>query len=32
MNVHEAPKYFENLDASSVDDLSDDEDLISRGR
>ena len=32
MNVHEALKYLENLDVSSEDDLSDDEDFISRGR
>ena len=32
MNVHEAPKYLENLHVSSEDDLSDDEDFISRGR
>ena len=31
-NVHEALEYLENLDASSEDDLSDDEDFISRGR
>ena len=32
MNVHEALEYLENLDVSSEDDLSDDEDFISRGR
>ena len=32
MNVHEAIEYFENLDVSSVNDLSEDEDFISRGR
>ena len=32
MNVHKALEYLENLDASSEDDLSDDEDFISRGR
>ena len=32
LNVHEAPEYFENLYVSSEDDLSDDEDFISRGR
>ena len=32
MNVHEALEYTENLDLSSIDDLSDDEDFISRGR
>ena len=31
MNVHEALEYLENLDESSEDDLSDDEDFISRG-
>ena len=30
MNVHEALEYLENLDVSSEDDLSDDEDFISR--
>ena len=32
MNVHEALEYLENLDVSSEDDLSDNEDFISRGR
>ena len=32
MNVHEALEYLENLDESSEDDLSDDEDFISRER
>ena len=32
LNVHEAPEYLENLYVSSEDDLSDDEDFISRGR
>ena len=32
MNVHQALEYLENLDVSSVDDLSDNEDFISRGR
>ena len=32
MNVHEALEYLKNLDVSSEDDLSDDEDFISRGR
>ena len=32
MNVHEAIEYFENLDVSSVNDLSEDQDFISRGR
>ena len=32
MNVHEAPECLENLHVSSEDDLSDDEDFISRGR
>ena len=32
MNVHEALEYLENLDVSSEDDLSDDEDFISSGR
>ena len=32
MNVHEALEYLENLDASSEDDFSDNEDFISRGR
>ena len=32
MNVHEALEYLENLDVSLEDDLSDDEDFISRGR
>ena len=32
MNVHEALEYLENLDVSSEDDLSDDEDFISRGK
>ena len=31
-NVHEALAYLENLDLSSEDDLSDNEDFISRGR
>ena len=31
MDVHEALEYLENLDESSEDDLSDDEDFISRG-
>ena len=31
-NAHEALEYLENLDASSEDDLSDDEDFISSGR
>ena len=32
MNFHKALEYLENLDESSEDDLSDDEDFISRGR
>ena len=32
MNVHEALEYLENLDVSTEDDLSDDEDSISRRR
>ena len=32
MNVHEALEYLKNLDVSSDDDLSDNEDFISRGR
>ena len=32
MNVHEALEYLKNLDVSSEDDLSDDEDFISEGR
>ena len=32
MNVHEALEYLKNLDASSEDDLSDNEDFISKGR
>ena len=32
MNVNEALEYLENLDVSLEDDLSDDGDLISRGR
>ena len=32
MNAHQALEYLENLDVSSVDDLSDNEDFISRGR
>ena len=32
MNVHEPREYLENVDVYSEDDLSDDEDLISRGR
>ena len=32
MNVHKALEYSESLDVSSEDDLSDDEDFISRGR
>ena len=32
LNVHEAPEYLENLYVSSEDDLSDDEDFISRRR
>ena len=32
MNVHEALEYLENLDVFSEDDLSDDDDFISRGR
>ena len=32
MNVHEALQYLENLNASSADDLSDDENFISKGR
>ena len=32
VNVHEALDYLENLDVSSEDDLSDDEDLMSRRR
>lgn len=32
MNVHEALEYLENLDVFSVDDLSDNDDFISRGR
>ena len=31
-NVHEALEYLENLDVSSENDLSDDEDFTSRGR
>ena len=31
MNVHQALEYLENLDVSSEDDLSDNEDFISRG-
>ena len=31
-NAHKALEYLENLDASSEDDLSDDEDFISSGR
>ena len=30
MNVHESLEYLENLDVSSEDDLSDEEDFISR--
>ena len=32
INVHEALEYLENLDGSLENDLSDDEDFISRGR
>ena len=32
VNVHKALKYLENLDVSSEDDLSDNEDFISRER
>ena len=32
MHVHQALEYLENLDVSSEDDLSDNEDFISRGR
>ena len=32
VNVHEALEYLENLDGSLENDLSDDEDFISRGR
>ena len=32
MNVHEVLEYLENLDVFSVDDLSDNDDFISRGR
>ena len=32
MNDHKALEYLENLDVLLEDDLSDDEDLISRGR
>ena len=32
MNVHEALEYLENLDVFSVDDLSGNDDFISRGR
>ena len=32
MNVHEILEYLENLDVFSVDDLSDYDDFISRGR
>ena len=32
MNVLEALEYLENLDVFSVDDLSDNDDFISRGR
>ena len=32
MNLHEALEQLENLDISPEDDLSDDEDFISRGR
>ena len=32
MNVHQALEYLENLDISSEDDLSDNEDFITRGR
>ena len=32
MNVHEALEYLENLDVSSEDVLSDEEDFISRGK
>ena len=32
MNVYEALEYVENVDVSSEDDLSDDEDFISKGR
>ena len=32
MNVHEALEYLENLDVSEEDDLSDDEDFVTRGR
>ena len=32
MNLHEALEYFENLDVFLEDDLSDDEDFMSRGR
>ena len=32
INVHEALEYVKNLDGSLENDLSDDEDFISRGR
>ena len=32
MNVYETLEYVENVDVSSEDDLSDDEDFISKGR
>ena len=32
MNVHDTLEFFENLDVSSEDNLSDNEDFISRGR
>ena len=32
MNVHETLEFFENLDVSSEDNFSDNEDFISRGR
>ena len=32
INVHEALEYLENLDGSLENDLSEDEDFISRGR
>ena len=32
INVHEVLEYLENLDGSLENDLSDDEDFISRGR
>ena len=32
MNVHEVLEYLENLDVFSVDDLSGNDDFISRGR